>query len=271
LDGCCQMNPGLLAEGLDGNVYGTNPSELSSLSHNPPIPGDGVLIGYSPATGAWARYYFQGGADGYSPLSGVTLGVDGNLYGATEWGGNTAAVGSGYGTVFSFTPGVSASPVHIYEFTKTKNASGSIDGAYPWAHTVQTQAGMNGTGTTGQGTVFRVGRDGSSFSTIYEFQDNANEQDGYCPTAGLVQGNDGLLYGVTSAGGGGSNTAIAGTLFRLDTGGGNFQVLHRFDKPNGYSPLSTPLLHTNGKIYGMTMAGGSGYGVLYSYDPGLGQ
>src|SRR5437868_4035068 len=76
LDGCCQMNPGLLAEGLDGNVYGTNPSELSSLSHNPPIPGDGVLIGYSPATGAWARYYFQGGADGYSPLSGVTLGVD---------------------------------------------------------------------------------------------------------------------------------------------------------------------------------------------------
>lgn len=382
LDGCCQKNPGLLAEGLDGNVYGTNPSELSWLSHTPPIPGDGALIGYSPVTGAWLRYYFQGGADGNSPLSGVTLGVDGNLYGTTEWGGRTDLIGSGYGTVFSFTPGVSAWPVHLYEFTNTNNANGITDGNYPWAPPVQAQdgslwgvsnsgtwykmntsgsilnsgtlpystaapmilgletagnlygttpnggtygkgtvyrltqagvltqiysfgnpnnqyeglspsapvvegydgflygttcwggktaGGMSGTGTTGQGTVFRVARDGSSFSTIYNFQDNANRLDGYCPKAGLVQGNDGMLYGVTSAGGGGSNTSIAGTLFRLDTGGGNFQVLHTFDKPNGNAPLSTPLLHTNGKIYGMASAGGSGYGVLYSYDPGLGQ
>jgi uncharacterized repeat protein (TIGR03803 family) len=382
LDGCCQKNPGLLAEGLDGNVYGTNPTELPWVRHIPSIPGDGALISYSPATGAWARYYFQGGADGNSPLSGVTLGADGNLYGATEWGGRTDLVGSGYGTVFSFTPGASASPVHVYEFTNTIGSPSTvIDGNYPWAPPVQTQdgslwgvsnsgtwyrmntsgsilnsgtlpsptqapmivsleqgtlygttpnggtygkgtvyrltqagvftqiysfgnpnnqyeglspiapvvegfdgflygttcwggktaGGMNGTGTTGQGTVFRVSRDGSSFSTIYNFQDNANRLDGYCPMAGLVQGNDGMLYGVTSAGGGGSNTAISGTLFRLDTGGGNFQVLHTFDKPNGNSPLSTPLLHTNGKIYGMASAGGSGYGVLYSYDPGLGQ
>jgi uncharacterized repeat protein (TIGR03803 family) len=380
LDGCCQQNPGLLAEGLDGNVYGTNPTELPWLRHRPPIPGDGALISYSPFTGSWGQYYFQGGQDGNSPLSGVTLGIDGNLYGATEWGGNTSVVGSGYGTVFRFTPGVSASPVHVYEFTDTANSSGIVDGDYPWAPPVQTQdlslwgvsnsgtwykmntsgtilnsgtlpsptqapmivsleggtlygttpnggtygkgtvyrltqagvlttiysfntnhayeglspsapvvegwdgflygttcwggktaGGMNGTGSTGQGTVFRVSRDGSNFSTIYNFQDNANQQDGYCPMAGLVQGNDLMLYGVTSAGGGGSNTAISGTLFRLDTSGGNFQVLHQFDKPNGSSPLATPLLHTNGKIYGMASAGGSGYGVLYSYDPGLGQ
>jgi uncharacterized repeat protein (TIGR03803 family) len=379
LDGCCQANPGLLAEGRDGNVYGTNASELPQ--NMPPIPGDGVLIGYSPSTGAWARYYFQGGPDGKSPLSGVTLGVDGNLYGATEWGTtSTQATGSGYGTVFKFTPGVSASPVHVYDFTDTANSSGIVDGEYPWAPPVQEQdgslwgvsnsgtwykmntsgaivnsgtlpystaapmivsleegtlygttanggtygkgtvyrltqagvlttiysfntnnlyeglspsapvvegfdgflygttcwggktaGGMNG-GSTGQGTVFRVSRDGSSFATIYDFQDNVNEQDGYCPMAGLVQANDGMLYGVTSAGGGGTNTSISGTLFRLDTGGGNFQVLHKFDKPNGSSPLSTPLLHTNGKIYGMASLGGtSGKGVFYSYDPGLGQ
>jgi uncharacterized repeat protein (TIGR03803 family) len=199
---------------------------------------------------------------------------EGTLYGTTPNGGTY-----GKGTVYRLTQ--AGVLTQIYSFGNPKN---SYEGLNPSAPVMEgfdgflygttcwggkTAGGMNGTGTTGQGTVFRVSRDGSSFSTIYDFRDNPTQQDGYCPTAGLVQGNDGMLYGVTSAGGGGSNTSISGTLFRLDTGGGNFQVMHPFDKPNGNSPQSTPLLHTNGKIYGMTNAGGSGYGVLYSLDAGL--
>jgi len=374
-DGCCQGNPGLLAEGLDGKIYGTNPSQVG---------GYGTLISYSPATGIFSTpINFQGGANGNSPLSGWTLGFDGNLYGATEWGGqtttSTGAHFSGYGTVVKFTPGVSAYPTGIYPFT-----NGS-DGAYPWAPPVQTpdgslwgvtnsggtiagtvykltssgalswfgklpsntaaplilsqqqgnlygttQYGDDGTsahkfnrgtvfkltqtgvitvlysfnpndpkeglvpvgpvlegydgflyGTTstggqnatglaagtndGRGTIFRIARDGSSFSTIHAFQDNVTAKEGYGSVAGLVQGSDYRLYGVNPNGGANGY----GTLFSVNTDGTNFAVLYNFDKPSGSNPSSTPFLHTNGKIYGTTAGGGSGYGVLYSFDAGL--
>ena len=368
-DGCCQGNPGLLAEGLDGNIYGTDPSQLG---------GYGTVTSYSPVTGAFTPINFQGGANGYSPLSGWTLGFDGNLYGATEWGGQTGYKFSGYGAVVKFTPGTSAHPTGIYTFT-----NGS-DGAYPWAPPVQTPDGSlwgvtyNGTtpgtvykmtssgalswvgqlpsetqaplilsqeqgslygttpygddgtsahkfnrgtvfkltqagvitvlysfnpndskeglvpmgpvlegwdgflygttstggqnamglgaGTTdGRGTIFRIARDGSSFSTIHAFQDNATVKEGYGSVAGLVQGSDSRLYGVNPNGGANGY----GTLFSLNTDGTNFTVLYNFDKPSGSNPTSTPFLHTNGKIYGTTAGGGSGYGVLYSFDAGL--
>src|SRR5258708_34406807 len=41
---------------------------------------------------------------------------------------------------------------------------------------------------------------------------------------------------------------------------------------SGDTPMSTPVLHTNGIIYGTTNHGGSqlpSYGVLYSFDNGL--
>jgi uncharacterized repeat protein (TIGR03803 family) len=379
-DGFGQGTPGMLAEGLDGNVYGTNPSGFSGAYY-------GVLIGYSPLSGKLPPINFNGKADGFSPLAGVTLGVDGNLYGTTEWGGNTTTVNSGWGLVYKFTPGASpAPPAHIYDF---QNSTGILaDGAYPWAPPVQTQdgslwgvskdpsgagiwykmntsgsilasgtlpsittapmmvsleegtlygtttkggtsnqgavyrlkqdgtpltiihsfdsnnaglglgpagpviegsdgflygttcwggqtaSGMTGTGITGQGTVFRVSRDGSFFQSIHSFQDNANTFEGSCPTAGLVQGSDGKLYGATSQGGGGTTTTIQGVLFRLNPDGTNFEILHKFESKTGYYPASSLFLHTNGIIYGMTTKGGisgnvGNYGVLFSYNAGL--
>jgi uncharacterized repeat protein (TIGR03803 family) len=378
-DGENPTNPGMLAEGLDGNVYGTNPSGISGSYY-------GVLIRYSPLSGKLAPIDFNGKADGFSPVAGVTLGVDGNLYGTTVWGGITNPYVSGWGEVYKFTPGVSAAPVHIYDFT---NSTGIIaDGAFPNVPPVQTQdgslwgistspngagiwykmntagailnsgtlpstttapmmvsleegtlygttpkggtsnagavyrlkqdgtpptviysfdsnhaelglgpagpviegsegflygttcwggktaGGMTGTGQTGQGTVFRVSRDGSFFQSIHSFQDNANTFEGSCPTAGLVQGSDGKIYGTTGQGGGAATSTIQGVLFRLNTDGTNFEILHAFDSKSGYYPLSSLLLHTNGIIYGLTNKGGvagnvGNYGVLYSYSAGL--
>jgi len=139
----------------------------------------------------------------------------------------------------------------------------------------QTVSGTSGSGSSGQGTVFRVSRDGSLFQTIHAFMDNTNVQEGSCPTAGLVQGSDGKLYGTTSKGGGGTTTTIQGVLFRLNPDGTNFEILHKFESNTGYYPASSLFLHTNGIIYGMTTKGGvsgnvGNYGVLYSYsDPNL--
>jgi uncharacterized repeat protein (TIGR03803 family) len=92
----------------------------------------------------------------------------------------------------------------------------------------------------------------------------------------LVQGTDGFLYGVAAKGGNNG----AGTLFKVNTTGTSFQVLWSFGNSiqcgsttsnDGSNPVSTPTLHTNGKIYGMTQKGGcrTAYGTVYSFDAGL--
>src|SRR6185369_5272047 len=62
-------------------------------------------------------------------------------------------------------------------------------------------------GPTGNGTVFRVTPAGVLTTLV---SDQAN------PAAGLVVGNDGLLYGMTSAGGGFGGF---GTVFKMTTNG----------------------------------------------------
>ena len=86
------------------------------------------------------------------------------------------------------------------------------------------------------------------------------------PAAGLVQGSDGYLYGATGNGGAGG----FGTIFRVKTNGSSFSVVHNFLETDGAAPYSTPLLHTNGKIYGLTEVGGtSDNGVMYAVDENL--
>src|SRR5581483_8912187 len=94
-----------------------------------------------------------------------------------------------------------------------------------------------------------------------------NTANGATPFSGLVQGSDKFLYGVTSKGGANN----LGVLFKIGTTGTGFAVVHSFDTATGDTPLSTPLLHTTGTIYGMTAHGGAhpSYGVFYSMDVGL--
>ncbi len=191
----------------------------------------------------------------FSPL---LAGIDGNLYGTTRFGGTFNA-----GTVLQFSPTKKKLKV-IHSFNS------STEGGGPYGPLMQgvdgklygtTSAGGSGSG----GTVFQM-TTGGTIVLLVNF--NAiNPVNGATPFAGLSQGSDGFLYGVTSVGGANN----LGTLFKVSTTGANFAVLHDFATATGDSPLSTPLLHTNGKIYGMAFHGGShtAYGTIYSFDNGL--
>jgi uncharacterized repeat protein (TIGR03803 family) len=74
------------------------------------------------------------------------------------------------------------------------------------------------------------------------------------PAAKLIEGSDGMLYGVTQAGGEGGN----GAVFRLNRDGTGFAVLRSFMGTNGdgASPLGAPCWGTNGMLYGTTANGG---------------
>jgi uncharacterized repeat protein (TIGR03803 family) len=113
--------------------------------------------------------------------------------------------------------------------------------------------------------VYRITTAGA-YKVLTNFSTTSNAN-GATPFSGLVQGSDKFLYGVTSAGG--SNGL--GVLFKVSTTGTGFTVLHNFDTATGDTPLSTPLLHTNGTIYGMTSHGGThpSYGVFYGMNVSL--
>jgi uncharacterized repeat protein (TIGR03803 family) len=124
-----------------------------------------------------------------------------------------------------------------------------------------TTAGGTGSG----GVVYKITTSGK-YTVLTNFTTGSTTT-GATPYSGVVQGSDKYLYGVTSSGGANK----LGALFKIKTSGSGFTILHSFDTTTGDTPLSTPLLHTNGTIYGMTSHGGTHVsdGVAYSMNVGL--
>jgi uncharacterized repeat protein (TIGR03803 family) len=86
-----------------------------------------------------------------------------------------------------------------------------------------------------------------TLTTLYSFCTKSNCSDGGQPVAGVVQGTDGLFYGVTTYGGANND----GTVFRI-TPAGKLTVLHTFDGDDGWSPNGGLMQYTNGMFYGTT-------------------
>jgi uncharacterized repeat protein (TIGR03803 family) len=186
------------------------------------------------------------GSEGANPFSPLLQAGDGNFYGTTANGGNY-----GDGTVFRITPGgVSAT---LYSFTGAADGSGSVAGL------IQADDGwLYGTteygGAYGYGTVFQISTSGS-LTTLYSF---TGAEDGGNPTASLIQGRDGGLYG-TAAGG-----DFYGTVFRI-TPGGQFTLLYSFTGvDDGAFPEAALVQARDGGLYGTANQGGiNGVGTVF--------
>jgi uncharacterized repeat protein (TIGR03803 family) len=170
-----------LAQGSNGILYGTTVDGGTN--------GFGTVFEMTTNGGFTALYSFTNGMDGAEPVARLIQAVDGNLYGTTQSGG-----GSGYGVVFRISTNGLLHP--LYSFTN------GVDGAYPSASLEQGSDG-NFYGTTqygggsGYGVVFRMSTAGAMLP-LYSFTNGA---DGANPSASLVQGSDGYLYGTTQNGG----------------------------------------------------------------------
>jgi uncharacterized repeat protein (TIGR03803 family) len=200
--------------------------------------------------------------DGAYPDAALIEGSDGALYGVTRAGGP-----NGTGTVFRLSrDGTSFQSLHA--FGPITSASGAVvvtnaDGMSPLGDLVQAADGfLYGTatqgGANGRGTVFRLRLDGSGFEVRHTFSalSSANpplNADGAAPLAGLTDGEDGLLYGVTSQGGGKGY----GTVFSLDPNSGLLTTLHDFDNAQGNAPSGALLLGLDSRLYGTTKFGGT--------------
>jgi uncharacterized repeat protein (TIGR03803 family) len=102
-------------------------------------------------------------------------------------------------------------------------------------------------------------------TTLHSFQDST----GTLPVGALVEGEDGVFYGVTASGGG----LDGGTVYKV-TSAGLHIVLYRFGRaPNnqtGERPQSGLVRGADGTYYGTTALGGPGqnsHGVVYRITP----
>ena len=222
----------------DGNLYGTTNNGT-------------IAVLYKITTAGVFTPLVTLAAQSYSPL---ILATNGNLYGTTLYGGTFNG-----GTIFQFTPTSKAFKT-LFNF-KTEYS--------PWGPLMQgvdgALYGTTSTGGTGSGgTLFKITTAGVYKVLVNFISSGAN---GSKPFSGVVQGSDKLLYGVTSTGGANGQ----GVLYKVSTTGSGYTDLHDFITATGDTPLSTPLLHTNGTIYGLTSHGGSiiPNGVLYSMNVGL--
>jgi uncharacterized repeat protein (TIGR03803 family) len=96
------------------------------------------------------------------------------------------------------------------------------------------------------GTIFRISP-GGDLTTLFTF----SQTNGDSPTGTLLQGQDGAIYGTTSAGGLGF-----GTVFKITTNG-VFTSLFSFGGTNGANPTGELIQLADGNLYGTTTAGGS--------------
>ncbi len=112
------------------------------------------------------------------------------------------------------------------------------------------------------GTIYKTDSAGNNQSIQYNFL----EIEGatlFC--AELIQATDGKLYGLTASGGINGN----GVLFQYDPASDIYRKKFEFNSAvSGESPYGGLMQASNGKLYGMTYAGGvNNKGVIFEYDP----
>jgi uncharacterized repeat protein (TIGR03803 family) len=194
-------------------------------------------------------------ATGQNPAGGVIEGSDGALYGTLTGGGGFFGNEATNGTVCRLNKDGSGY-AELWLFAGAPN-----DGADPMAGLIQDGNGsFYGTtfygGISNQGTIFKLGNTGvNTYTNLILRHFTGANGDGANPAGSLLLGNDGLLYGTTSAGG--SNDF--GTVFKLGPDGSGYQVLRSFLGPplDSASPMVGLAQGFDGLLYGTSFSGGS--------------
>ncbi len=215
--------------------------------------------------------------DGENPYAGLVFGENGALYSTTLEGGTST-----YGTVFKLTPPRSGQNAWTETVLYSFGASSPDDGAYPYGGLVFGENGAlysttSAGGTSENGTVFKLspparGETAWTETVLYSF--GTTPVDGAEPSAGLILGSDGALYGTTLLGGASGH----GTVFALTAHGGETtwteKVLYSFaGDPDGALPDAGLIFGWDGVLYGTTLEGGSsGMGTIFQLSPhGIGE
>lgn len=111
------------------------------------------------------------------------------------------------------------------------------------------------------GILFEYDPATKTFDKLFNFSDSI---DGTNPDGSVIQALNGKLYGMTTRGG----QYKWGAIFQYDLSTKTYTKLHDFNDVNGSLPEGNLFQASDGKLYGVTNAGGKNdYGVLFQFDP----
>jgi uncharacterized repeat protein (TIGR03803 family) len=136
----------------------------------------------------------------------------------------------------------------LHTFCSTDCMDGANPSGFFLASNRNFYGSTSGGGAGKGGTIFQVSSTGQ-FKTLYSLCSQANCSDGSGPWYGIVEGNDGNIYGATIGGG-----SMGGGVFFQITPAGAYTVLYNFangDHPNGI------VRDANGRFFGTTLYGGA--------------
>jgi uncharacterized repeat protein (TIGR03803 family) len=294
-DGATPQGTLLLAS--SGIIYGTTAAGGDATCQCGVIfsltPGSGSSYSYS------TLYKFLGGTDGSTPMAGLVVGSDGNMYGTTEYGGNTSCYVNGCGTIFQYT-------LNDGYLQDAQFSSGT--GTFPLAPLTPIGCGSSSCGPTefvgtasqggavnsctgGCGTIFAAVKHPSGWAMDAGYSFGSQSGDGNDPQSPLTQVSQypPAFVGLTHSGGSGCN---CGTVYYAKYPEIGYlaqeKVLHQFSNSSsdGGYPVGGLVVNSSGALFGATSGGGanlagtafeliySGFGssesVIYNYRPSTG-
>lgn len=247
------LNGGLVL--ANGKLYGTatyggglNYGCVFVISTN----GTGLLNLYNFS--ALSTNFPGTNVDGAYPDAGLLLSGS-TLYGTANVGGS-----AGVGNIFAVnTNGAGFTNLHNFSVD---------DGQYPAANLILsggTLYGMtSGGGVFHSGNIFSANTNGTGFTNLFNFPSISgvlfSNSDGAFPVGSLLLSGN-TLYGNAQEGGDAGN----GTVFKINTDGAGFTVLHTFSVTSGALAANSDgaapqaeLILSNGVLYGTTEYGGAG-------------
>jgi len=223
----------------------------------------GTVFSYNISTGIETDLYnFGNGTDGQNPYYGSLLQVnDSLLYGTTYDGGVDS-----FGIIYSYNI-LSGIESDVHDFgsgTNGKNPTGSLimaNGGLLYGLTEY--GGANDTAFGGDGTLFSFNTTTDSETDLISFEPYIGSNGCY-PTGSLIQGVNGLLYGLTQFGGNFSGGNIFSYNILTDTA---IDLYDFSQNGNGISPLASLTQVNDSVLYGLTYYGGvNGNGTIFNYN-----
>jgi uncharacterized repeat protein (TIGR03803 family) len=238
----------------DGHLYGTTSGDEFQRYGT-------IFKVQRGGAGYQVLHHFEGGTNNNGAVAVAELleGSDGALYGTTAGGGR------GGGTVFKInTDGTGFRVLHSFR------ESSRDDGFNPRAPVIEGSDGklygttVNGYPGGGEGTIFRLNKDGSGYEKLRHF--NISGVDGLYPHSPLVEAQDGALYGTAAEGGSADLAAVYGAVYKLNKDGSGFSVVRSFLRHSTEPEViqSGLIEGKDGALYGMSVNGGAmNYGTVF--------
>ena len=229
---------------------GTNSDTIGDTVQNPP----GTVYRITPQ-GTITTLHSFAGPDGANPGKEAVVGLNGNIYGTTLFGGS-----NDYGTIYTITP--QGTFTSLYSFTN------GLDGAFPKSQLIQGIDGnfygtaQNGGGPAGKkwcnvhgcGSAYMITPEGT-LTVLHDFEGDPEP----AHPGSLTMGIAGNYYGTSIYGG----TDHEGTVYMM-TPEGAVTTLFQFDGTDGEAPLGGLIQAGDGSFYGATTEGGKyGDGVIF--------